>query len=163
MLVIETEGTGSGNSWDMRRASLKNKSRLDSASFPNFLYWSLQYEVSKDLNCMSNVHDALSSSCLLLARVTGALSCLCGHWPDQSPVSLCPQTLGACAPRPCARAPSPLNTPQFILTSIKTFQSPLCRRCRHPMTPDSSLAPSLRLFVSHAPDVAMGTDSRAEH
>ena len=50
------------------------------------------------------MHDALSSPCLLLARVTGALSCLCGHWPDQSPVSLCPQTLGACAPRPCARA-----------------------------------------------------------
>ena len=109
------------------------------------------------------MHDALSSSCLLLARVTGALPCLCGHWPDQSPVSLCPQTLGACAPRPCARAPSPLNTPQFILTSIKTFQSPLCRRCRHPVTPDSPLAPSLLcLFVSHAPDVAMGTDSRAE-
>ena len=34
MLVIETEGTDSGNSWDMRRASLENKARLDSASFP---------------------------------------------------------------------------------------------------------------------------------
>ena len=60
--------------------------------------------------------------------------------PAPSPVSLCPQTLGACAPPPCARAPSPLNTPQFILTSIKTFQNPLCRRCRRPMTPDSVLS-----------------------
>ena len=43
VLVIETEGTGSGNSWDMRRASLENKSRLDPASLHIFLYWSLEY------------------------------------------------------------------------------------------------------------------------
>ena len=90
------------------------------------------------LTCMFSAlrHNALFAVCpghsslLSLSVVTG--------WPEQSQ-SLCVPKPLALVPPPCARAPSPLNTPQFILTSIKTFQNPLCWRCRRPVTPDSSL------------------------